>query len=80
MKKLQGNLRSALYTIRHDRSYAMFYIFGTALTFIFISIVLQLTNDIVNNTPPFIKADREVLIEPYIKNIGTVQHDQIPLF
>lgn len=80
MKKLQGNLRSALYTIRHDRSYAMFYIFGTALTFIFISIVLQLTNDIVNNTPPFIKADREVIVEPYIKNIGTVQHDQIPLF
>lgn len=85
MKKLQDCIISALHNIRHNKAYAAFYIFGTALAFIFISIVLQLTNDIANNTPPFVNADREVIIEPYIKDpmgyyIGSVQHDHITLF
>lgn len=85
MKKLQDSIISALHNIRHNKAYAAFYIFGTAFTFIFISIVLQLTNDIANNTPPFVNADREVIIEPYIKNskgyyVGSVQHDHISLF
>ena len=85
MKKLQDSIISALHNIRHNKAYAAFYIFGTAFTFIFISIVLQLTNDIANNTPPFVNADREVIIEPYIKNpmgyyIGSVQHDHVTLF
>ena len=85
MKKIQDNIISALHNIRRNKAYAMFYVFGTALTFIFISIVLQLTNDITNNTPPFVNADREVIIESYIKDPmgyyrGTVQHDHISLF
>ena len=85
MKKLQDSIISALHDIRHNKAYAAFYMFGTALTFIFISIVLQLTNDIINNTPPFVNANREVIIEPYIKDskgyyIGSVQHDHITLF
>lgn len=85
MRRLKNYIIPALYNIRHNKAYAAFYIFGTALAFIFISIVLQLTDDITNNTPPFVNADREVIIEPYIKNpmgyyIGSVQHDHISLF
>ncbi len=85
MKKFQDYVVSALHNIRRNKAYAAFYIFGTAFTFIFISIILQLTNDIVNNTSPFINADREVIIEPYTKNskgyyVGNVQHDHIALF
>jgi hypothetical protein len=85
MKKFQDYIVSALHNIKRNKAYAAFYILGTAFTFIFISIILQLTNDIVNNTQPFIHADREVIIEPYSKNskgydVGNVQHDHVALF
>ena len=65
MKKLYVYITSSIYNIRHNKAYAAFVIFGTALTFIFISIVLQLTNEVVNNVPPFVNADRQIKIEAY---------------
>lgn len=52
MKQLKLYIQSALYNIRHNPAYASFFIGGTALTFIFITIALQITNIIYNDTPP----------------------------
>ena len=84
MYKLKEYIQSALYNINHNKAYAAFVIFGTALTFIFTTIVLQITNDIVNNTQPFINADRLIKLPLNYtdikgKSIGTIPSWEIPL-
>ena len=87
MKKFQGYIKSAIYNIKHNKAYASFVVFGTALTFIFITIVLQITNEIVNNVPPFVNADREIYIGQYNlfkdkkgSNVHGIYHKEIPMF
>lgn len=84
MSKLKGYIKSALYNIRCNKAYAVFVIFGTALAFIFVAIVLQITNDIVHNTKPFINADRLIKLPVDYndikgKSVGTITAGEIPL-
>ncbi|MCC8062667.1 MAG: ABC transporter permease [Rikenellaceae bacterium] len=62
MKQLSGYLRSALYNIRHNKAYAAFCILGSALTFVFIIILLQLAYVISNDAPPLTNSSRVVQI------------------
>ena len=88
MNKFYSYINSAIYNIRHNKAYAAFCVLGTALTFIFISIVLQMTNEIVNNVPPFVNADRQIQIKgyrPYMTKGGDSDNtgfrlNEIPLF
>lgn len=68
MNKLYGYIKSALYNIKKNKAYAIFVIFGAALTFIFITIILQMTNDLVNNTKPFSNADKTIMIGSSFKD------------
>lgn len=62
MNKIRSYINSAIYNIWHNKAYALFCILGTALTFIFIAIILQFTNGILNNVPPAIHADRVIQV------------------
>ena len=62
MGKLRIYFKPIWYNIMHHKAYAVFCVFGTMLTFVFITILLQVTNVIVGNTPPATKADRIVRV------------------
>lgn len=62
MGKLRIYFKPIWYNIMHHKAYAGFCVFGTMLTFVFITILLQVTNVIVGNTPPATKADRIVRV------------------
>lgn len=74
MKQLSGYLRSALYNIRHNKAYAAFCILGTALTFLFIIILLQLLHTVTGNDAPLSNADRTVRVERVYTDYGP-DHD-----
>lgn len=65
MRRLKNYIIPALYNIRHNPSFALFYVLGTALTFVFITITLQLLYSFVGNVPPLDKGDRIVSITDY---------------
>ena len=74
MKQLSGYLRTALYNIRHNTAYAAFCIFGTALTFVFIIILLQLTSAMTGTEPPLGNADRTIRVTRMYTDHGP-EHD-----
>lgn len=65
MRRVKDYIRSALYHIRHNMSFAVFYVLGTALTFVFIAIVLQLVYAVIGNEPPLVNADRVIYIDEF---------------
>ncbi|MBR5461535.1 MAG: hypothetical protein IKU75_03705, partial [Butyricimonas sp.] len=62
MNRWKNYIIPAFYHIRHNLSFAIFYVLGTALAFVFIAIVLQLVYSVVGNEPPMENADRIVQI------------------
>lgn len=74
MKRLSDYLRSALYNIRHNKAYAAFCILGTALTFVFIIILLQLANAMTSEEAPLGNADRTIRVERMYTDHGP-EHD-----
>ena len=60
MKRLTDYLRSALYNIAHNKAYAAFCILGTALTFVFVIILLQLAHVVGSTDAPLANADRTI--------------------
>lgn len=76
MKQLSGYLRSALYNIRHNKAYAAFCIFGTALTFVFIIILLQLAHTVTGNDAPLGNADRTIRLGRMYTDYGPDHHWQ----
>ena len=85
MRKFYGYLNSAIYNIRHNKAYAIFCVLGTALTFVFISIILQLVSGIYRIEPPFINADRVVRVEQYLEDkngeyVMGLSDENVPLF
>lgn len=62
MNRWKNYIIPAFYHIRHNLSFAIFYVLGTALAFVFIAIVLQLVYSVVGNEPPMVNADRIVQI------------------
>ncbi len=65
MRRLKDYIIPALYNIRHNPSFALFYVLGTALSFVFITITLQLLYSFVGNVPPLDKGDRIISITDY---------------
>ena len=63
MKKILNNVMSALYNITQNKAYTLFCVIGTAITFVFIIIMLQLMYTLVGNVPPFVNADRTIVFE-----------------
>ncbi len=62
MNRWKNYIIPAFYHIRHNLSFAIFYVLGTALAFVFIAIVLQLVYSVVGNESPMVNADRIVQI------------------
>ena len=74
MKRLSDYLRSALYHIRHNKAYALFCILGTALTFVFVIILLQLVHTVSSNEAPLGNADRTIRLGRMYTDYGP-EHD-----
>ena len=70
MRKFVSYLQSAIYNIRYNKIYALFYIIGTAITFIFIIIVLQMSHLIQYADPPFTNVARTIHIEEFYDHNG----------
>lgn len=83
MRKFYGYLNSAFYNIIHNKAYATFCILGSALTFVFVAIILQLTNDIINNNQPFVNADKGISFghfeDEYGNDIGGIPAEDVSL-
>ena len=84
MKTILSNVISALYNITQNKVYALFCVIGTAITFVFIIIMLQLMYTLVGNVPPFVNADRTIVFEGFKdvqgKKIGGIRADEVSLF
>lgn len=65
MNKLKNYIRSAMYSIRHNKAYALFCVIGTAFTFVFIIIMLQLVYDAAGNKPPFVNAKKTIVFHRF---------------
>ena len=76
MDKWKNYLRSALCSIRHNRVYALFCVVGTAFTFVFIIIMLQLVYDTTSNKAPFVNGDRTIVFNIFQdvngRNVGGI--------
>lgn len=57
---------------------------GTAITFVFIIIILQLIYTLTGNVPPFVNADRTIVFESFKnvqgRKIGGIHADEVPFF
>ena len=65
MEKIRIYFRPIWYNIMHHKAYAVFCVFGTMLTFLFITILLQVAYVVLRNTAPAIAADRIVWV-PFV--------------
>jgi ABC-type antimicrobial peptide transport system permease subunit len=84
MKKTTGYLRSALYNIGRNKVYALFCIAGTALTSVFIVLILQLIFIQTSNYPPLTYADRIIRLDSFrdteSRQIGGISVPEINAF
>lgn len=62
MKKLIGYLKSSFYNIKRNTLYSAFYVIGTALSFVFIIVILQFVKLMGAEVPPAVNADRTVSV------------------
>ena len=53
-----------------NKAYALFCVLGTAFTFVFIIIVLQLAYTLTGNVPPFVNADRTIVFRQFDDKYG----------
>ena len=58
MNRLKNYIMPALYNIRHNLSFSLFYVLGTAMSFVFIAIALQVLYSFIGNVPPVDKGGR----------------------
>lgn len=83
METSYSYLKSAFYSIRKNKIYSAFSIIGAALTFVFITILVQLYGDIANNNPPFVNAGKEIHLHEFKDNkghnLGGIPFRDIPL-
>lgn len=66
MKILWSYLKSAVYNVRRNKAYALFYVLGTALTFVFITIILHAVRLVTSDEPPMLYGDRIIVV----RNVG----------
>ena len=60
MGRLRIYFKPIWYNIMHHKAYAGFCVFGTMLTFVFITILLQIVHVLQGNTPPAIYTERMI--------------------
>ena len=65
MNRLKNYIMPALYNIRHNLSFSLFYVLGTALSFVFIAIALQVLYSFIGDVPPVDKGDRIVSVDDF---------------
>ncbi|MDR2139032.1 MAG: ABC transporter permease [Tannerella sp.] len=65
MKIIIQYVKTARYNILHDKGYAIFSFAGTALTFIFVVLVLQLVYIFTASYPPMTNAERIIRLESF---------------
>jgi putative ABC transport system permease protein len=65
MRKFTSYLQSAVYNITHNRIYTLFYGVGTAITFVFIIVILQLSHLITHADIPFVNTARTIHLEDF---------------
>ena len=65
MERIRIYFKPIWYNIVHHKAYAGFCVFGTMLTFVFITILLQVAYVILCDTAPAIAADRIVSV-PFV--------------
>jgi len=70
MNRLKRYIKPALYNILQNKIYALFCIIGTALTFVFITLILQLTYSLISNQPPSNNADRVLQFSDFYDTKG----------
>lgn len=63
MKKILSYIKPAIHGILHNKAYASFCVIGTAFTFVFIIITLQLAYTLTGKTPPFVNAERTIVLK-----------------
>ena len=87
MKILWSYLKSAVYNIRRNKAYALFYVLGTALTFVFITIILHAVRLVTSDEPPMLYGDRIITVSqigyPDVKGVyygGILQTEQGQFF
>ena len=68
MGKLRIYFKPIWYNIMHHKAYAGFCVFGTMLTFVFITILLQVTNVIVGNSVTNVAKERTVSLPEVLRN------------
>ena len=65
MERIRTYVKPIWYNIIHHKAYAGFCVFGTMLTFVFITILLQVAYVILCDTAPAVAADRIVSV-PFV--------------
>lgn len=70
MRILSGYFKSAFHNVRRNKAYAMFYVLGTSVTFVFIIIILQISHLVTHDEPPFPNAYRTIHIQEFLEEAG----------
>lgn len=68
MKILRSYIKSGLYNITHNKMYTLFYCIGTAFTFVFVILLLQIAHLVAGTDVPFVNAQRTVHLEAYFED------------
>ena len=66
MKKLYIYWKPICYNIMHHKAYALFCVFGAMLTFVFVTILLQIVHVVRGNMPPAFYSERIIEVPSYI--------------
>lgn len=70
MKKVIGYIKSSFYCIRKNKMYSIFYIVGTAMTFVFIILILQFVRLITTEVAPNQNASKIIMIDDFRNSQG----------
>ena len=65
MNKGLSYLKGGICRLGQNKAYALFCILGTAFTFVFIIIILQLAYTLTGKVPPFVNADRTIEFDSF---------------
>lgn len=83
MKKIHIYIKASFYNIRQNKIYSLFYILGTALTFVFVILILQYIKLISSDSAPMLNSDRLFTVENFFKDdkfVGFINPQDISLF
>lgn len=83
MKRFTQYLQMSFHNIRHNVLYSAFYVIGTALTFVFIVLLLQYNKIANTDTPPLLGSHRLFSVDYFFDNgkfIGFILPEDVSMF